>query len=338
MVNFRRLIKKYWQHLAYDPRDIYVGPQIVVIGGGTGLAVLLSGLKKYSQNLTAIVTMCDTGGSTGRLQKDFDILPPGDIRQCLIALSGAENLLRSLFEYRFTQGELAGHSFGNLFITALVKVTGSFEKAIEEASRLLATHGQVLPSTLEKVVLCARFKNGEIVRGEANIPLVAHQNPIQEIFLEPEDVKPYFKAIEAIAKADLIIIGPGSLYTSIIPNLLIKDLTKAILNASVPKVYICNVSTERGETENYDVEKHLEILKKYSHPNIVNFCVVNTKILRRDESDELGAIYNISTEKESIGDCKIIGADVISENQPLFHDSDKLAKVIKEKFLDTLKK
>ncbi|MBI4395249.1 MAG: uridine diphosphate-N-acetylglucosamine-binding protein YvcK, partial [Candidatus Omnitrophica bacterium] len=210
------------------------GPRVVVIGGGTGLSVLLSGIKAYTNNITAIVTVTDTGGSSGRLRDELDILPPGDIRNCLVALADAEPLIRDLFQYRFEEGEgLRGHSFGNLFITALSMVTGDFEKAIRESSKVLAIRGRVLPSTPDKVTLVGEFSDGTVAEGETIITEI--RKPLKRISLRPANCRATEEALEAIQNADLVVMGPGSLYTSILPNLLLKDISSAVLESDAYK-------------------------------------------------------------------------------------------------------
>ena len=215
--------------LMYKKRQLERGPRLVVVGGGTGLSVILSGLKEYTSNITAIVTVADSGGSSGRLREQFDILPPGDIRNCLVALADAPVLMRDLFQFRFdTNSEFHGHSFGNLFITVMTQLTGDFEKAIKESSKVLAIRGQVIPSTLNNVSLVAKYKDGSITEGEDQIPKV--HKPIESVDLKPGDSLPTPEAIKAIEEAQIIILGPGSLYTSIIPNLLIKEITKGLVS------------------------------------------------------------------------------------------------------------
>ncbi|MCM8775386.1 MAG: YvcK family protein, partial [Candidatus Omnitrophica bacterium] len=245
------------------------GPRVVAIGGGTGLSTLLFGIKLYTSNITAIVTVTDTGGSSGRLRDEMDILPPGDIRNCLVALANASPLIRDLFQYRFDMGNgLKGHSFGNLFITALSKVTGDFEKAVAESSKVLAIRGRVIPSTLEKVTLEGEFIDGTTVEGETNITEV--QKPLRNIRLKPDDCHACVEALDAIENAELIILGPGSLYTSILPNLLIRDILDAILKSDAYKVYIINVMTQPGETDHYDAWDHLRVLIEHTDPRVVD--------------------------------------------------------------------
>ena len=236
------------------------GPAIVAIGGGTGLSTLLSGLKRYSSNLTAIVTVADDGGSSGVLRREFGIQPPGDIRNCLAALSTEEPLLTRLFQYRFRAGSgLEGHSFGNLFLTALTAITGSLESAITASSRVLAVQGQVVPATNADVRLWAELENGERIEGESHIGKAT--SPIVRLGCIPERPPALPRAMEAIANADLIVLGPGSLYTSLLPNLLVPELVAAISRSRAPKLYICNLMTQPGETDGLDVQGHLRAIE-----------------------------------------------------------------------------
>ena len=229
----------------YTRRSRGRGPRIVAIGGGTGLSVLLRGVKAYTDNLTAIVTVADDGGSSGRLRRELGVLPPGDFRNCLVAMSDSEPLVRDLFQYRFKQGDgLEGHSFGNLFIAAMTSVTGSFEQALLESSQVLAVHGQILPATLANVRLSARLTDGAVVHGESSI--TERGGSIDQIFIDPQDADAYPKAVDAIKQAQLVLIGPGSLYTSILPNLLVSEIGDAISESAAAKVYVCNVATQKG--------------------------------------------------------------------------------------------
>jgi uncharacterized cofD-like protein len=241
-------------------RRLSRGPAIVAIGGGTGLSTLLSGLKRYSSNLTAIVTVADDGGSSGVLRREFGIQPPGDIRNCLAALSTEEPLLTRLFQYRFRSGSgLEGHSFGNLFLTALTAITGSLESAITASSRVLAVQGQVVPATNADVRLWAELENGERIEGESRIGQAS--SPIVRLGCVPERPPALPRAIEAIANADLIVLGPGSLYTSLLPNLLVPELVTAISRSKAPRLYICNLMTQPGETDGLDVGGHLRAIE-----------------------------------------------------------------------------
>lgn len=309
--------------------------KIVVIGGGTGLANLLRGLKNETSNITAIVTMADDGYSSGQLRREFHILPPGDIRNCVVALSNEEELYHKVFAYRFPHGRgLKGHNLGNLILLALEDITGSFKKAIQEMSRILNIKGKVLPSTYDDVILSAKLTNGRTVWGQRAINNGGHRSPICEVELHPKDAKANTEAIKAIEKADVILIGPGSLYTSIIPNFLLTDIAKTVVESKARRIYICNVSTERGETENYSVKDHIEVLVKHANPKIIDTVLVNSKIILKSSGKRLGEVKNITTGETKIGNYKIIPVDLIDENSPLYHNSKKLAA----KILDVIEK
>ncbi|HEU4962716.1 MAG TPA: YvcK family protein [Bacilli bacterium] len=250
-------------------------PRIVVVGGGTGLSVLLRGLKEFDIDITAVVTVADDGGSSGRLRSDFDMPPPGDIRNCLVALSETEPLMEKLWQHRFKSGEgLAGHSFGNLFIAAMTDITGDFETAIKETSRVLAVGGRVLPAVGRAVILRAYMEDGTYVEGESQIPLV--EKKIERVEVEPNDLDPLPEALEAIRQADAIVVGPGSLYTSILPNLLVKNLTEAIREAQGKKVYICNVMTQQGETDHYTASDHVKAIYDHIGTELFDYILVNS--------------------------------------------------------------
>jgi len=318
--------------ILYQRKQLSRGPKIVALGGGTGLATLLSGIKEYSSNISAIVTVADDGGSSGRLRQQFDILPPGDIRNCLVALADASTMMRDLFQFRFDTGsELAGHSFGNLFITVMTRLTGDFEKAIRETSKVLALRGQVIPSTLNNVVLMAQHKDGSTTEGEFNIPL-AHK-PINRVSLRPTQPQAAPEAIKAIEEAELIILGPGSLYTSIIPNLLIKEITDTIVASKAVKVYVCNVMTQAGETDGYSAYSHVKGLIEHSHPRVIDYCIVNTGkipsgILKRYEEEKAYPVVNDRRNIENMG-YRVIEDDIVSLSENMVrHDPLKLAKII----------
>lgn len=318
--------------IVYKKRQLSRGAKIVVIGGGTGLATLLQGLKEYTSNITAIVTVADDGGSSGRLRNQFDVLPPGDIRNCLVALADAEPLMRELFQYRFEgNSEFGGHSFGNLFILAMSKVTkGDFEKAVKESSKILAIRGRVIPSTLRKVSLVAEYEDGTKTVGEANIP--QSNRAIKSVELQPPDSAPTQEAIEAITHSDAIVLGPGSLYTSVIPNLLIEGIKEAVAKSRAIKIYVCNVMTQPGETDNYTASAHLKAIIQHTEVNIINYCLVNMAqppaelLLKYKEenafpvSADVGAIKNLGV--------KLIQGDLISAKDFVRHDPEKLARKI----------
>lgn len=252
--------------------------RIVVIGGGTGLSTLLRGLKKFDTDLTAIVTVADDGGSSGRLRDDYQIPPPGDIRNVIAALSEVEPLVEDMFQYRFKgQGKehLNGHSLGNLMLTALTEITGDFSHAIREMSRVLNVNGRVLPAANQRLTLFAEFEDGQIVEGESKIPV--YGQPIKRVFSKPHHVHALPEAIEAIQKADMIVIGPGSLYTSIIPNLLVEDIRKAVLCSKAKKVYICNLMTQRGETSGYTASDHVRAIHEHVGEDFLEAILINNE-------------------------------------------------------------
>lgn len=303
--------------------------KIVVIGGGTGLANLLRGLKKEFDHLTAIVTVSDDGRSSGKLRRDFNVLPPGDVRNCIVALADEEQLYHKLFTYRFPHGRgLKGHNFGNLLLVALEDITGSFKKAVQEISRILNIKGQVLPSTYEDVILSSKLANGRVVWGESAISIGGHRSGIKKVQLHPESAQANPDAVRAIEKADVILIGPGSLYTSLIPNFLLSDIKRAVAASRARKIFILNVSTERGETENYSVKDHIKVLIDHADPQIFDVCLVNSKVKLRSDGKRLGEVQNITTSEKKIDRFKIVSADVIDEKKPLYHDSEKLVKEI----------
>ncbi len=262
----------------YKRRKLNNGPKIVAIGGGTGLSTMLKGIKKLTNNITAVVTVGDDGGSSGRLRHEMGILPPGDIRNCIAALADDEDLVTKLFQYRFKMGEgLEGHSFGNLFLTALCSITGNMVRAVQESSKVLNIRGRVLPSTLDDMKLAAEMDDGTIVEGESNIPETGKK--IKRLFTQPANCKPLPDVIKAIKDADLIILGPGSLYTSVIPNLLIKDISAAISRSKAKKIYVCNIMTQPGETTDYTASQHVQaILDHAGYPNMFEAVLVNNSL------------------------------------------------------------
>ncbi|MCK4518694.1 MAG: YvcK family protein [Candidatus Omnitrophica bacterium] len=317
--------------IVYAKRHLSKGPNIVTIGGGTGLSVLLHGLKKYTSNISAIVTVADDGGSSGRLRREFDVLPPGDIRDCLVALADAEPLMGELFQFRFEkESELGGHNFGNLFITAMTKLTGDFEKAIKASSRILAIRGQVIPSTLRKITLIAKHKNGETTRGETKISEV--RDRIDKIYLDPPHCEPAREVIEAINRADAIILGPGSLYTSIIPNLLVKGVSEAISNSNAPKIYVCNVMTQSHETDGYTASEHVEAIISHTNSKIIDYVIVNTQEISHNfrakyEEENAHPVVNDLDKIREMGH-KVIAVDVINTVDHVRHNSEKLTRII----------
>ena len=301
------------------------GPRIVAIGGGTGLSVLLRGLKLHTDNLTAIVTVGDDGGSSGRLRRELGVLPPGDFRNCIVALSESEPLLADLFQYRFDQGGgLQGHSFGNLFIVAMANVTDSFEEALRESSKVLAVHGQVVPATVANVRLSARLKDGTTVHGESNI--AEHGGGIDYLSIEPANAEVYGPAAEAILKADMVVIGPGSLYTSILPNLRVRGIVEALEESPAAKVYVCNIATQSGETDSYGVADHLEALQSHTFPSVVDYVIAN------DETPELAGLSEnpVLPDDRPLAHATLVRAALTDRQHPLRHDPELLAKTLRD--------
>jgi len=315
----------------YKTRVLEKGPRIVVIGGGTGLSTLLRGLKEYTSNITAIVTVADDGGSSGRLRKEFDVPPPGDIRNCLVALADAEPLVGKLFQFRFEEGTaFAGHNFGNLFITALSKVTGDFDAAIKESSKVLAIRGRVLPSTLDKVTLVAEHPDGSETQGESLIP--KSDLPIRRIHLKPVNCRPTDEAVDAIRKADAIVLGPGSLYTSIMPNLMVGKMYQEIIRSKAIKIYVCNVMTQKGETEDYKASDHLKAIIEHTASGIVDYCIINTARIGPDMLDKYKAeeAYPVLPDSENLKKmkCRVVEAHIVKSEGYVRHDPDKLSRII----------
>jgi uncharacterized cofD-like protein len=311
-----------------EHRRLGRGPRIVAIGGGTGLATLLRGMKRHSSNITAIVTVADDGGSSGRLRRTLGLPPPGDIRNCLAALSDDENLVTQLFQYRFADGgELDGHSFGNLFIAALSGVTGSFDQGVVEAGRVLGIRGTVLPSTLRDVALMAEKSlaadtQSIRVAGESRIPKTP--GSILRVQLDPSEPPAHPEAIRAILAADLIAVGPGSLFTSVLPNLLVPDVANAIRSSRALRVFVCNVATQKGETDGYDCLEHLAALEEHSGPGLIDVMLVND---RTEGKLPEGATW-VCTEDGSQGMVPIQRSDLADVAQPWRHDAEKLAQAL----------
>src|ERR1700737_2889561 len=303
------------------------GPRIVAIGGGTGLSSLLRGLKTYTSNLSVIVTVADDGGSSGRLRDEYRILPPGDFRQCLIALADAEPLMKQLFDHRFKEGSLDGHSFGNLFIMAMADVTGNFEHALRESGKILAVKGTIVPSTLQDVTLVASI-NGSTVEGESRIPM---QNaPISHVFLKPDGAQVNPEAAQAILNAELIIVGPGSLYTSILPNLLVEGMVEAIKASPALKVLVCNLASQHGETDGYDVTDYLRVIREHVGSNLFDFVLVNSNHAHLPTGGQTQVIFR-SEDAAQHPEVRFIAADVVNVRVPSHHDPDKLARTIMRK-------
>jgi len=313
-------------------RRLEAGYKIVAIGGGTGLSTLLRGLKRRTSNLTAVVTVSDDGGSSGRLQKELGVLPPGDVRNCLVALADDEALVTDLFRYRFQEGEgLTGHSFGNLFLAAMSGVTGNFDAAIKESSRVLNIVGRVLPSTLSVVKLGAELDDGSIVEGESAISKA--QRPIKRVFLQPETVQPLDEVIEAIRSADAIVLGPGSLFTSILPNFLVEQIAREVAHAIAVKIYVCNVMTQPGETDGMTAADHTEALLRNAGGRVCDYVIVNDqpplKLLGSYAQEKQEPVTPDVERIKALGLTPVRG-EMLSENVTVRHDPDKLAAVVVE--------
>ncbi|OCQ95072.1 hypothetical protein BCD64_27300 [Nostoc sp. MBR 210] len=315
-------------------RRLYRGPKIVVIGGGTGLSTLLRGLKTYSANISAIVTVADDGGSSGRLRQEFGVLPPGDIRNCLAALADEEKLLTELFQYRFRAGDgLTGHSFGNLFLTAMSEITGDLERAVAASSKVLAVRGQVLPATLTDVRLWAELADGRRIEGESNIPKAGGK--IVKIGCTPANPPALPAAIKAIKEADYIIIGPGSLYTSLIPNLLVPEIANAIADSKAPRIYICNIMTQPGETEGYTVADHIKAIdaacgqRRLFDAVMVHKKSPSPQSLIRYAQQNSHPVF-LDREDVSLLGRRVVLANVLYEDETgvVRHNPQKLAKVL----------
>lgn len=315
-------------------RRLHRGPKIVAIGGGTGLSTLLRGLKQYSANITAIVTVADDGGSSGRLRREMGILPPGDIRNCIAALADEERLLTELFQYRFHAGDgLSGHSFGNLFLTAMTEITGDLEQAIEASSRVLAIRGRVLPATLTDVRLWAEMEDGRVIEGESKI--TEANGRILRIGCYPADPPALPAAIGAIEEADYIIIGPGSLYTSVIPNLLVPEIREALAAATVPRIYVCNIMTQPGETDNYTVANHLQAIDRVCDHPVFDAVLAQRHppsplALERYAKERSHPVF-LDREDVARSGYRVVLANVMAENTEtgqVRHDPHRLAKVL----------
>lgn len=319
------------------------GLNLVTIGGGNGLSTLLSGLKRFVgagktesvwiEKLSAIVAVSDDGGSSGRLRDELQMLPPGDIRNCMVALSEDSLLLSKLFQHRFRgNGELGGHNFGNLFLAALTEITGDFSEAVKLSSEILASKGHIYPATMEDVRLVAELRNGKTVYGETNISKIGNQ--INRLRLEPEQCHPLPEAIDAIYGADIITIGPGSLFTSLLPPILVKGVTEAIANSCAVKIFICNLMTQPGETDGYSSHKHLEIIKEYVPRVEFDYVIVNNRSISETQAqkysqegaEQIGVRGSISP--ETIDGAEIIYGNLLDDGEKVRHHSEKLAQVV----------
>lgn len=327
--------------ILYRRKILSSGPKVVVIGGGTGISTMLRGLKNYTSNITAVITVADDGGGSGQLRNDLGMLPPGDIRNCMVALAETEPVLQKLLNYRFPEGRLKGQSFGNLFLAAMCGISdNNFVQAVTNMSRVLAVTGRIYPVTDENVNLVAELKDGSVIEGESRIGShhLFHPGQIEKVRFDKESVQPLSEVIDAIGKADIIVLGPGSLYTSIIPNLLVEKVPEAIEKSGAVKVYVCNIMTQPGETENYTVADHLEALFKHAGCRCVDYCLVNNgpiepSLLARYKEEGAAPV------KLDIQRTRRLGVKVIEENMVgiingyVRHDPDKLARAI----LDTFK-
>jgi uncharacterized cofD-like protein len=324
--------------------------RVVALGGGTGLSALLRGLKEHLalrnadiftkerpiSDIAAIVTVTDDGGSSGRLRRENRMLPPGDIRNCMVALSKDEALLSRLFQYRFRAGRgLRGHNFGNLFLAALTHVTGDFAEAVRVSSKVLAIRGRIFPSTVSNVNLIATLANGKRVRGETKIS--RSRFPIQKLELDPRHVKPLPKAIEAIRDADLILMGPGSLFTSVIPNLLIPEIARAIARSKAPRVYIANLMTQPGETTNFSLSQHLSAIDAHVGKHVIDYVVVNCKAVSAEVASRyhLEGAEQVEVDRDEISRMKVnlILDNLLDEHEVIRHNSPRLAHLLVDKFL-----
>lgn len=332
---------KRW--LLYDKRILIKGPKIVAIGGGTGLGTMLRGLKAYSSNITAVVTVADDGGGSGILRQELGMLPPGDIRNCILALADTEPILEQLLQYRFQDGTLKGQSFGNLFLAAMDGISSSFEEAVRRMSDVLAVTGRVLPVTLDNVMLCADLEDGCVICGESKIGTHSsfHKGKIKHVYLEPSGAKPLQEVLDAISEADIIVLGPGSLYTSIIPNLLVKGICPAIKKSKALKVYVCNVMTQPSETEGYSVSDHISALEEHSLKGIIDCCIVNNASIPYDLREKYvnDGAEQVFIDRENIsgaGIRLIEGNYVTTKNNYVRHDHHKLAETVIELVAETV--
>ncbi len=315
-------------NVIYNQRFLRRGPKIVAIGGGTGLANLLRGLKEYTGNLTAIVTVADDGGSSGVLRRELGVLPPGDVRNCIAALAEAEPLMTKLFQYRFSDGSgLAGHSFGNLFIVAMSGVTGNFEDAIRQTSRVLAVRGQIIPSTLANVTLYADTENARTIEGESSIGAGKDNGRIRQVYLRPESPPAHPDAVRAILEADMVILGPGSLYTSILPNLLVEGIRRSLIASPAVKVYVCNVATQPNETDDFSVADHVAAIDQHIGKNLIHYVVANDNLSSHGIPSAAHS-QPVRVDAAINGGIRLMTVDVVSEENRYHHDSRKLTQAL----------
>lgn len=321
-------------------KQLEKGPRIVAVGGGTGLPVVLRGLKHHTANLTAVVTVADDGGSSGRLRGELGILPPGDIRNCLVALADTEPLVERLFQYRFDRGTgLAGHTFGNLFIAAMTEVTGDFEAAIMESSRVLKVRGTVLPSTLANVTLEAELADGRVINGEASIAAESRGTAVHRVRLKPAEPRALPAAVQAIEAADAVVLGPGSLFTSIVPNLLVPGIRRAVVRAAargVPVILVLNVMTQPGETVGFDAPRHAEVVRELTG-SAVTWVIVNADripgpLVRKYEDDGAAVVHIPPGQLERLGiqvwRARLLDPDLLARDGLVRHHSERLAQAV----------
>lgn len=329
------------EELIDEERLLVTGPKIVVVGGGTGLSTMLRGLKNYTDNITAIVTVGDDGGGSGKIREDFGMLPPGDIRNCILALADTEPIMEKLLQYRFKEGSLEGQSFGNLFLAAMAGISDNFEEAVQRMSSVLAVTGKVLPVTLDDMKLVATLENGDKIEGESRIPdeAIARKSRIKKLMINPKNAKPLVEALKAIEEADAIIMGPGSLYTSIIPNLLVTDIADTISNSKAIKIYISNIMTQPGETDDFTAFDHLKTLMHYGGKNCVQYIIANNGSISTDIEErylkEGSKLVELDRDK-----IKSLNIEIIEENLVKIgkgyvkHDSEYLAEIIMKTIIE----
>ena len=316
--------------IIYRGRIRQRGPRVVSMGGGTGQGILLRGLKELTTNLTAVVTVADDGGSSGRLRRDFGLMPPGDIRNCLTALADSESLMTKLVHYRFEQGDgLKGHSLGNLLIAAMGDIEGGMDQGIESLSQVLRIQGEIAPSSMTDVNLAAELEDGTVVVGESRI---GQGGKIKRVFLQPKHVAANDDAVSAILAADLVVIGPGSVFTSILPNLLVPDIVAALRASQAVKVYVCNVATESGETDDFGPSDHVRVLTEHVGPGLFHYVVLNsrTDVLGSGEHGNIRIVAASPREQADLqrGGLEVVSADVIDAESPEHHDPERLAETV----------
>jgi len=322
----------------YDKKILARGPKVVVIGGGTGLSVLLRGLKLFTSNITAIVTVADDGGGSGKLREDLGMLPPGDIRNCILALADMEPTMEQLLQYRFQEGDLKGQSFGNLLIASMNGISDNFDEAIKKLSDVLAVTGRVLPVTLRNITLYAKLENGTVVKGESNIPVksIEENSPIEKVFIKPKEAETINDAICAIEDADIVLLGPGSLYTSVIPNLLVRNIKESLNTTKALKVYIANVMSQPGETDGYTVSSYVNALQNHWPDGSIDYVIANTgrideTISEKYETEGAEVTKLTLEDKQKLNDMgiKLITEDLIDiKKDYVRHDAIKLSKII----------